>query len=69
VLGVAIILVKVSVSQIADDGGLSHAIAAFVLSSSMALGAAFRYRARARMRNSTRPSCSNANGWTCSSCE
>jgi signal transduction histidine kinase len=49
--GFSIIFAKVAVSSVADEVGVADAIAAFaILSSSMALGVAFRYRAGARAR-------------------
>ncbi|MEV7970781.1 histidine kinase dimerization/phosphoacceptor domain-containing protein [Sphaerisporangium sp. NPDC088356] len=50
-IGLAIILVKASVSLVSHYTGLGDAVGAVaVVSSAIALGVAFRYRARARMR-------------------
>jgi signal transduction histidine kinase len=51
VIGAAIILAKICLSTVSDSFGLADAVAGFVvLFSTLALGAAFRYRASARMR-------------------
>jgi signal transduction histidine kinase len=51
VIGSAIILVKAGLSALSDVTGFADAVGGFaVLSSAMALGAVFRYRSRARMR-------------------
>jgi signal transduction histidine kinase len=51
VIGMAIILAKICLSTVSDSFGLADAVAGFVVVfSTFALGAAFRYRASARMR-------------------